>query len=71
MYYGRMNMIAPAPGQWNPRSTAVDFIDIQFSEAVVPASFGLEDVSLSRNGIPVELAAAAGIQPVADDTFRV
>ncbi len=62
----------------NPTSTAVNAITVQFSEAINPATFDFNDITLTRNGganliTPVVLGAqpAFGIVPLTINTYQI
>ena len=54
----------------SPRNSAVDTVDVTFSEAIAPASFTAADLSLTRDGAAVTLTGVTVTQ-VNPTTFRV
>ena len=59
-------------------SLPVDYVDVRFTEAIDPASFGLDDIALRRNGELVAIgagganaAATASIVQVSPTVFRI
>lgn len=55
----------------DPTIASVPFLDVQFSEPIAAASFGVEDVALSRDGIAVPLAAGVSIVQQDALTYRI
>ncbi len=55
----------------DPRTTAVDFVDVVFDEEVDLGSFSFEDVTLSRNGVSVPLDATVTSSLVSGTTYRI
>ncbi|MCB1126856.1 MAG: hypothetical protein KDM81_10190, partial [Verrucomicrobiae bacterium] len=55
----------------NPRNTVVQSLDVVFSETVDPASFGLEDLRLTRDGGADLISPAVSITPLSGSRFRI
>ncbi len=63
-----LNLGAIAP---NPRNTPVDVVDALFIEPIQEASFTIDDVRLSRDGIDIPLTSPAAIQLVIGNNFQI
>jgi len=55
----------------DPRNTPVASVEVEFSEPLAPGSFGLEDLSLTLDGTPIDLSSGAAITPLSDSLFRI
>lgn len=55
----------------NPHETAVDFIDVTFTEPIAAASFGPEDLIFRRGNTTIPLAGKVTISPTSGTTWRI
>ncbi|WP_203546973.1 Ig-like domain-containing protein [Roseiconus lacunae] len=54
----------------NPTTQAINLIDVQFDETLDLASFDAGDVTLTKNGVAIDLANVT-ISPQGNDTYRI
>ena len=66
-----LTVLAVSPVSPNPRAVPVDSVDIVFSESIQPATFDVNDLVLTRDGMPIALAGQAVVSQLASDTYRV
>jgi len=55
----------------NPRNTVLATLDVTFSEAIAPASFDFQDLTLTRDAGANLITAAVTVTPVSTTTFRI
>ena len=65
---GVSSVTAPTP---NPRTTGVDALDFAFDEAVAPATVGLSDLALTRDGVAVAFDAGVTLTQLSATQWRV
>ena len=55
----------------DPRRAPVDSLDVVFSEAIDPATFTVDDLRITRDGLDVPLTPAVTIERIDDATYRI
>ncbi|RPI85297.1 MAG: hypothetical protein EHM42_06820, partial [Planctomycetaceae bacterium] len=55
----------------NPQTVALDTATVTFTKPIDSATFGLNDLVLTRNGIPVPITGAITVDPVSGDTWQI
>ena len=55
----------------NPRNIVVPHLDVTFSEAIDAGTFGRDDISLRRDGVPVTLDDRVTIDRVSTTVYRI
>jgi hypothetical protein len=64
-------LVSVGPVTPDPRTTPVDFIDVQMSEPINLSTFTYPDVTLTRDGGPNLITSAVTISSVGGNTYRI
>jgi len=62
---------ALGPVSPSPRSSSVDSIDVTFSKPIDLATFGGDDLSMTRDGVGVPVPSGITVELLGDSTYRI